>query len=175
MVCHDQFSVTITQEIRQDEERKQREQLRDEQNAAYLESLATDRAKEEQRKREEQEKQAVEKRQKEEQALKAREKEKAQKEFNEQVQPEPGDDFTGQVTNVRIRTPSNETLTRKFVAESKLSQLFSYVASIGYFPESYKIMTSWPRCELTWDEKDKTFKDKKLIPTATLLIEKRIN
>ena len=67
MVCHDQFSVTITHEIRQDEERKQREQLRDEQNAAYLESLAADRAKEEQRKREEQEKQAVEKRQKEEQ------------------------------------------------------------------------------------------------------------
>ena len=54
------------------------------------------------------------------------------------------------MTNVRIRTPSNETRSRKFDADAQLLQLFAYVATLGYLPDQFRIMTSWPRQELSY-------------------------
>ena len=175
LTCFDRFSSAMEREQVEEREREQQQLLLNEQNAAYLESLAADRAKEEQRRKEE-----VAKMRETEKALRQEEdaakyRNDMMKSFTDSLQPEPDEKFKGDVTNVRIRTPANETVTRKFAADSHLDQLHSFVGSMGFFPESHRIMTSWPRKELSYEERSATFRDKQLIPTATLVVEKRIS
>jgi len=59
--------------------------------------------------------------------------------------PEPDEDAVEQISKLRIRTPSGEFLERRFLGSCKLQVLFDFVASKGYPFEEFKLLTTFPR------------------------------
>lgn len=59
--------------------------------------------------------------------------------------PEPSEDSGKQISKLRIRTPSGEFLERRFLGSCKLQVLFDFVASKGYPFEEFKLLTTFPR------------------------------
>lgn len=59
--------------------------------------------------------------------------------------PEPNEDSGEQISKLRIRTPSGEFLERRFLGSCKLQVLFDFVASKGYPFEEFKLLTTFPR------------------------------
>lgn len=59
--------------------------------------------------------------------------------------PEPDEDSAEQISKLRIRTPSGEFLERRFLGSCKLQVLFDFVASKGYPFEEFKLLTTFPR------------------------------
>lgn len=59
--------------------------------------------------------------------------------------PEPDEDSGEQISKLRIRTPSGEFLERRFLGSCKLQVLFDFVASKGYPFEEFKLLTTFPR------------------------------
>lgn len=59
--------------------------------------------------------------------------------------PEPEGDSGEQISKLRIRTPSGEFLERRFLGSCKLQVLFDFVASKGYPFEEFKLLTTFPR------------------------------
>lgn len=64
----------------------------------------------------------------------------------EQALPaEPDEESGEQISKLRIRTPSGEFLERRFLGSCKLQVLFDFVASKGFPFEEFKILTTFPR------------------------------
>lgn len=59
--------------------------------------------------------------------------------------PEPDEESGEQISKLRIRTPSGEFLERRFLGSCKLQVLFDFVASKGYPFEEFKLLTTFPR------------------------------
>lgn len=59
--------------------------------------------------------------------------------------PEPSEDSREQISKLRVRTPSGEFLERRFLGSCKLQVLFDFVASKGYPFEEFKLLTTFPR------------------------------
>lgn len=59
--------------------------------------------------------------------------------------PEPNEDSGEQISKLRIRTPSGEFLERRLLGNCKLQVLFDFVASKGYPFEEFKLLTTFPR------------------------------
>ena len=90
--------------------------------------------------------------------------------------PEPADDadLKSQITRIRFRLPDGNTLQRKFHISEKLNSIICFVSSQGFFVEEYKILSSWPRRDLTGFLGDQsTIEELKLYPQETLTIEQR--
>lgn len=78
-----------------------------------------------------------------------------------------------QVARIRFRTPDGEMFQRRFRANDKLSSVLDFITSEGYFPDDYKLLSSWPRRDLTGESVDKTLDELKLYPQETLTLEQR--
>lgn len=179
---HEVFSDTIRGEMGEALEREERERVRTEQEAAFQESLAIDRAKEEARKDEEirvqQEIEREELMRLAEQKREAHEKElrtAIQKSIQDILPDEPAENSTEPVSKIRIRKPDGQFLLRRFRASAPLIELFQFTASKGFPVEEYKVITSFPRRDLSSDPTDmrKTFQDLKLCPQETVFVEER--
>lgn len=169
-------AVDIFQEHRQadiefEEERQSRERVKQEQDRAYQESLAADRAKEEAKQMQEQ----IEK-QKKEQAESERLAEEARKEAHRQSvksslppEPQPGD----KVLKVRIRVPAGEVLERRFQPDTPLQILLNYLIVEGYPTEEYKVLCTWPRRDLTSIDTKLTLADLNFCSQETVVLEMR--
>eukprot|EP00092_Neocalanus_flemingeri_P101891 GFUD01130284.1.p1 GENE.GFUD01130284.1~~GFUD01130284.1.p1 ORF type:complete len:322 (-),score=68.72 GFUD01130284.1:116-1081(-) len=72
------------------------------------------------------------------------------------LQPEPAANCSEVMAKIRFRLPSS-SLVRRFLGSSQLSELLQYLRSEGFKPEEFKILTSYPRRDLS-----------KLDPTVTL-------
>lgn len=59
--------------------------------------------------------------------------------------PEPNEETGEPVSKLRIRTPSGEFLERRFLGTCKLQVLFDFVASKGYPSDEFKLLTTFPR------------------------------
>lgn len=59
--------------------------------------------------------------------------------------PEPSENSGKQISKLRIRTPSGEFLERRFLGSCNLQVLFDFVASKGYPFEEFKLLTTFPR------------------------------
>lgn len=59
--------------------------------------------------------------------------------------PEPKEETGEPISKLRIRTPSGEFLERRFLGSCKLQVLFDFVASKGYPSDEFKLLTTFPR------------------------------
>ncbi|XP_076635761.1 fas associated factor casp isoform X2 [Colletes latitarsis] len=148
----DVFQLQRRADIGVEEERQARERVKQEQDRAYQESLAADRAKEkakEQKKVEEE----LEKRKKLE-AENERLAEEARKEAHRQavessLPPEPQQGAGDGVLKVRVRLPAGKFLERRFQSDTPLQTLLNFLIVEGYPTEEYKVLCSWPRRDVS--------------------------
>ncbi|XP_075216778.1 fas associated factor casp [Lycorma delicatula] len=168
----DVFSEQQRQEIKEEEERAAREMIKIEQDQAYQASLEIDRAKEEAKQQqillETQEKLRVE-----HAKQKAEAKKEAERQLLEKRLPdEPSENSSG-VTKIRFRAPAGECLERRFLASNKLQVLLDYLVVKGYHINDYKVISSWPRRDLTTLDINSTLQELNLCPQETLTLEER--
>jgi len=182
IASHEVFAETIQVEMGEALEREERERVRTEQEAAFQESLAIDRAKEEAKKDEEKRVQQEIEREElmrlAEQKREAHEKElrtAIQKSIQDILPDEPAEDSPEPLSKIRVRKPDGEFLLRRFRASAPLIELFQFTASKGFPVEEFKVIRTYPRRDLTADPTDmrKTFQDMKLCPQETVFLEER--
>ncbi|KAL0127510.1 hypothetical protein PUN28_003057 [Cardiocondyla obscurior] len=145
----DVFQEQRRADIGVEEERQARERVKQEQDRAYQESLAADRAKEEAKQMQEE----LQKKKKE-QAENERLAEEARKEAHRQavessLPPEPQQGAGDGVMKVRVRLPAGKFLERKFQPDTPLQTLFNFLIVEGYPTEEYKLLSSWPRRDVS--------------------------
>ncbi|ELT93214.1 hypothetical protein CAPTEDRAFT_183840 [Capitella teleta] len=174
------FREQQTLEIQEEDERNARETMLAEQDAAYQESLAVDRAKEEAKRIEEEQRRERENREQRhlEDLEKDRQHEMAQKEairqsLSDQLPDEPPCNCTEPISTLRIRCPGGGMLVRRFLAQHPLQVLLNFVASKGFPCSEFKLLTTFPRKDLTLEDTRKTLQVLKLCPQETLIVEEK--
>ncbi|XP_013397035.1 FAS-associated factor 1 [Lingula anatina] len=176
----DVFTEQQRADVLEEEERDARERVKFEQDKAYEESLAADRAKEES-KRLEQEKRFQEETEKEKKKLEERlqreqeeaEKEAIQQSLADQLPDEPPADSKEPISILRIRIPGGEFITRRFLAKHPLQILLNFITSKGYHMEEYKVLTTYPRRDISTQDPEKSLEELKLFPQETLMLEEK--
>ncbi|PAV90953.1 hypothetical protein WR25_12936 [Diploscapter pachys] len=126
-----------TQELAEEEERRERERIRNEQAREYQMSLETDLAKREQKEKEIRE-------QKEEEQRRIAEQEEAEIKkalMASQLPPEP-EEKEKDIIVVRFRLPDGDMATRRFRKSDPLSVLYTFLASKGYNNNGFKFLNS---------------------------------
>ncbi|XP_057696851.1 FAS-associated factor 1 [Corythoichthys intestinalis] len=161
------FTAQQQEDIKDEDEREAREMVKREQDEAYRLSLEADRKKREAQEREEAEQVRLEQMRKEQEE----EKEAIRLSLEQTLPPEPGDESVEQISKLRIRTPSGEFLERRFLGSCKLQVLFNFVASKGYPFEEFKLLTTFPRRNITQLDPSSTLLEAKLFPQETLFLE----
>ncbi|KAG1654500.1 FAS-associated factor 1 [Nymphon striatum] len=176
----DVFSEQQNIEGKEEDERKARELVKQEQDSAYQASLLADMAKEQARKAEEEEHKQIELHKQEQQhkleeATRHEEaiKEAIRQSLEQQLPNEPPPDSSDPVSIIRLRCPSGDTIKRRFLACNKLQILLNFVASKGYPIQDFKVLSSWPRKDLSTCDKQLTLEALKLYPQETLILEER--
>ncbi|KAL3320634.1 pre-rRNA processing and 40S ribosomal subunit assembly [Cichlidogyrus casuarinus] len=182
------YQERLQPELEAEFERTERERILAEQRAAYEESLRQDQLKMEAKNRaarEEQERlraeqEAEQKALKEAQDLRER---KAAQVPNQPPDPksEEGKQFLQTnpekrgIACLRFRLPgeSKPSQTRRFVGSHSLDQLLNFVESLGYSRDMYKILTTFPRRDISNVEFGTQLADLGLVPEETLIIEER--
>uniref|UniRef100_A0A8C5EDE2 UBX domain-containing protein n=1 Tax=Gouania willdenowi TaxID=441366 RepID=A0A8C5EDE2_GOUWI len=135
------FTAQQQEDIKDEDEREAREMVKREQDEAYRLSLEADRKKREAQEKEEAEQVRLERMRKEQEE----EKEAIRLSLEQALPPEPEEEAGEQISKLRIRTPSGEFLERRFLGSCKLQVLFDFVASKGFPFEEFKLLTTFPR------------------------------
>ncbi|XP_053287020.1 FAS-associated factor 1 [Pleuronectes platessa] len=161
------FTAQQQEDIKDEDEREAREMVKREQDEAYQLSLEADRKKREAQEREEAEQVRLEQMRKEEED----EKEAIRLSLEKTLPPEPVDESGEQISKLRIRTPSGEFLERRFLGSCRLQVLFDFVASKGFPFDEFKLLTTFPRRNITQLEPGSTLLEAKLFPQETLFLE----
>ncbi|XP_047443589.1 FAS-associated factor 1 [Mugil cephalus] len=161
------FTAQQQEDIKDEDEREAREMVKREQDEAYRLSLEADRKKREAQEREEAEQVRLEQMRKEQEE----EKEAIRLSLEQALPPEPDEESGEQISKLRIRTPSGEFLERRFLGSCKLQVLFDFVASKGYPFEEFKLLTTFPRRNITQLAPGSTLLEAKLFPQETLFLE----
>uniref|UniRef100_A0A8C4YHK1 Fas associated factor 1 n=1 Tax=Gopherus evgoodei TaxID=1825980 RepID=A0A8C4YHK1_9SAUR len=167
MAAMEIFSAQQQEDIKDEDEREARENVKREQDEAYRISLEADRAKREAQEREQAEQFRLEQIRKEQEE----EREAIRLSLEQSLPPEPKKESTESVSKLRIRTPSGEFFERRFLASSKLQVVFDFVASKGYPWEEFKLLGTFPRRDVTQLDPDKSLLEVKLYPQETLFLE----
>ena len=69
--------------------------------------------------------------------------------MEESIPPEPPLNTTDRITTLRIRCPDGSVDQRRFLSIHTVAMLLNYVGSKGYHPLEYKILTSFPRKDVS--------------------------
>uniref|UniRef100_A0A0B7B6C6 UBX domain-containing protein n=1 Tax=Arion vulgaris TaxID=1028688 RepID=A0A0B7B6C6_9EUPU len=167
-------------ELNEGKDREARERIKQEQDMAYQESLAADRKKAEAQKieadkqREEMEKLIEEQKEVENQKQEKKLiKEAISKSIATAVPDEPPEDGNGRICCLRFRVTKTETITRRFLAENTLGDLLNFLTSLGFHTEDYKVLTTFPRRDISALDTSSTLEALKLYPQETLILEER--
>lgn len=100
------------------------------------------------------------------------EKERVRREVAKTVPDEPPLD--AKHTKIRFRIPGdNSNLERRFLPSDSLQTLLDYLTSKGFNSDDFKVLSSWPRRDLTTLERTSTLEELKLCPQETLTLEER--
>ncbi|KDR09433.1 FAS-associated factor 1 [Zootermopsis nevadensis] len=169
----DVFTEQQRMEIREEDERAARELVKREQDAAYQESLEADRAKEEAKRHQE----LMENKEKEQREIQRQEveliKEAHRLEVKSQLPEEPQESAGDCIAKIRFRLPKGECLVRRFQATAPLKVLLDFLVVQGYPPDEYKVISSWPRKDLTSLDPKVTLQELKFFPQETVILEER--
>ncbi|KAJ8924534.1 hypothetical protein NQ315_007332 [Exocentrus adspersus] len=171
--CVEIFTEHQRVEIKEEHERAERELVKLEQDMAYRESLAADRAKEEAKRIQEQAETEARKRRENEKAETEAKKEAFRKTVEASLPPEPPLGHGDDITKIRVRLPKGEYIERRFQANAPLKVLMDYLVVKGYPTDEFKVISSWPRRDLTSLDTNKTLKELKLCPQETVILEER--
>lgn len=161
------FTAQQQEDIKDEDEREAREMVKREQDEAYRVSLEADRKKREAQEREEAEQVRLERMRREQEE----EKEAIRLSLEQALPPEPEEEAAEQISKLRVRTPSGEFLERRFLGTTKLQVLFDFVASKGYPSDEFKLLTTFPRRNITQLDPGSTLMEAKLFPQETLFLE----
>ncbi|XP_064415862.1 FAS-associated factor 1 [Latimeria chalumnae] len=167
MAAMEIFTAQQQEDIRDEDEREAREKVKREQDEAYRISLEADRAKREAQERELAEQVRLEQIRKEQEE----EREAIRLSLEQSLPPEPNEESSEQVSKLRFRTPSGEFFERRFLARTKLQVVFDFVASKGFPWEEYKLLSTFPKRDVTQLNPNKTLLEVKLYPQETLFLE----
>ncbi|XP_026320728.1 FAS-associated factor 1 [Hyposmocoma kahamanoa] len=170
----ERFAAQRGEDARLERERDARQKVKLEQDEAYQRSLEADRAKEEIKKQQELERnQEIERVESERQMEEAR-KAAARAAAAALVPAEPPSSADA-VARIRVRLPPphHACLERRFRASDTLQALFDYLASEGFPQDNYKVISSWPRRDLTTESPSSTLRALKLYPQETVMLEER--
>nr|CAH7718762.1 unnamed protein product [Callosobruchus chinensis] len=77
------------------------------------------------------------------------------------------------ITKIKFRFPKGEFIERRFEANTPLKVLLDFLVVQGYPAEEFKVISSWPRRDLTALDKNQTLKDLNLCPQETVILEER--
>ncbi|XP_069794694.1 FAS-associated factor 1 isoform X2 [Narcine bancroftii] len=161
------FAAQQQEDIRDEDEREARERMKREQDEAYRVSLEADRAKREAQEREIAEQVRQEQIRKEQEE----EREAIRLSLEQSLPPEPREESTELVSKLRIRTPRGEFFERRFLASNRLQVVFDFVASKGFPRDEYKLLSTFPRRDVSQFEPTETLLEMKLYPQETLFLE----
>ncbi|XP_057212336.1 FAS-associated factor 1 isoform X1 [Triplophysa rosa] len=161
------FTAQQQEDIKDEDEREAREMVKREQDEAYRLSLEADRKKREAQEREEAEQVRQERIRKEHED----EREAIRRSLEQALPPEPNEEGAEPISKLRIRTPSGEFLVRRFLGSCKLQVLFDFVASKGYPSDEFKLLTTFPRRNITQLDPAWNLMEAKLFPQETLFLE----
>jgi len=171
------YQSQLSVEKAEEQERTERNWVKDEQEKAFQEAQLRDQKREVALKEAEEESRLQEqveeaKRRSEQEAREAEEREKARqvREAELTLPPEPAADSGAPLANIRFRTPS-ETFARRFLASDPLSILLLFLRSKGYRPEEYKVLSTFPRRDLSSLADTSSLEVLKLCPQETLTLE----
>ncbi|XP_022174084.1 FAS-associated factor 1-like isoform X2 [Myzus persicae] len=169
--AQEMFAIQQQVEIKEEGERNMREMIKVEQDEAYQQSLAIDRVKEETKILQEMEEKAIRSQIESQERQFAAEKEAIRQRIVASLpdEPEPGD----QVVKIRFRLPLGKFLERRFLASDILQVLFDYLYISGFSQKEFKVISSWPRRDLTTLGVTQTMKELNLYPQETLTLEER--
>lgn len=149
--------------------RDDREMIKKEQEIAYLASSQAD----EQRVREREHAELLHIKKEEAKlmfkALEAEERSAAKKRVPEE--PAVG---TKNITTIRFRFPSGDTVTRRFMEADHLDALISFVHSKGFPPKSHRLIMNYPKKDVTDLNAQLTLKVASLCPQAMIFVEETI-
>ncbi|CAG9803810.1 unnamed protein product [Chironomus riparius] len=173
MMNSDAFNEQMKVEIREENERAAREVLLNEQKQAYQESLLADMAKEEEKLRIEKMIETERQKQEYERMQVEAKKEAERKNAENSLPPEPLHGDAQKITKIRFRKPTGEFIERKFTVDTQLKILFNYATANGFSPTEFKIISSFPRRDLTLLDPNDTLKKLNLVPQETLILEER--
>ncbi|XP_035906518.1 FAS-associated factor 1 [Anopheles stephensi] len=173
MEASDMYSEQLKIELREENERFAREQVKLEQDAAYRESLEADRAKQEAKRQKEMMMQSERRRLESERAENEAKRELIRAKARSTVPDEPQQSSGESITKIRVRTPAGEMLERKFTVDTPLELLLNYITAEGYLIDEFKVISGWPRKDLTTLNHESTLKELKLYPQETLILEER--
>ncbi|XP_022836702.1 FAS-associated factor 1 isoform X1 [Spodoptera litura] len=170
----ERFSSAREDEARLERERDARQRVKREQDEAYQMSLEADRAKEEVKKKQEEERNQELERAESERQMEEAKKEAERAEAALRVPAEPAG-AAPDVARIRVRLPPphDHCLERRFHAHDTLEALLDFLASKGYPQQSFKVISSWPRRDLTLESPSSTLKALKLYPQETVMLEER--
>ncbi|XP_077133330.1 FAS-associated factor 1 [Ranitomeya variabilis] len=161
------FSAQQQEDIKDEDEREARENVKREQDEAYRLSLEADRAKREAQEREMAEQSRLEQIKKEQE----QEREAIRLSLEQSLPPEPPEELSEPLSKLRIRTPSGEFIERRFLSSNPLQVVFTFVASKGFPFEEYKLLSTFPRRDITQLDPSRTLMELKLYPQETLFLE----
>lgn len=161
------FTAQQQEDIKDEDEREAREMVKREQDEAYRLSLEADRKKREAQEREEAEQVRQEQIRKEQEE----EREAIRLSLEQTLPPEPKEEEGEPMSKLRIRMPSGKFLERRFLGSCKLQVLFDFVASRGYPSDEFKLLTTFPRRNITQLDPAWTLMEAKLFPQETLFLE----
>lgn len=170
--AQEMFALQQNIEMKEEGERNMREMIKVEQDEAYQQSLAIDRAKEEAKQIQEMEEKAIRSQIESQERQAAAEKEANRQRIVASLPAEP-EISNDQVTKIRFRLPIGKFLERRFLASDNLQVLFDYLYVNGFGQEEYKVISSWPRRDLTTLSTTQNLKELNLYPQETLILEER--
>lgn len=170
--AQEMFALQQNIEMKEEGERNMREMIKVEQDEAYQQSLAIDRAKEEAKQIQEMEEKAIRSQIESQERQAAAEKEAIRQRIVASLPAEP-EISNDQVTKIRFRLPIGKFLERRFLASDNLQVLFDYLYVNGFGQEEYKVISSWPRRDLTTLSTTQNLKELNLYPQETLILEER--
>lgn len=101
-----------------------------------------------------------------------REKEEKIEQLTQIVPPEPHPNCGESLSKIRFRPPSGgAAISRTFLASEKLQGLLNFVGSLGYLSDKYRVITSYPKRDISSLDARLSLKEHKLFPQETLIIE----
>lgn len=87
--------------------------------------------------------------------------------------PDEPAENAGGITKIRVRVPKGEFLERRFKETDSLQTLLDWLHVQGFRSADFKLLSCWPRRDLTVADGKLTLKDHKLCPQETVIIEER--
>ncbi|THD20405.1 FAS-associated factor 1 [Fasciola hepatica] len=190
------YMELLAPEFEAETARLARQRVREEQEAAYQESLRQDQLKAKEKARAEEEERIERERlarQRDQQQTEAAQRRLAVAASLPREPPAPNTpaakaflarpEGAAGITSLRFRLPRNTTVTRpdpnqstllrRFAGLDKLQTVLDYAESQGYPVSEYKLLTTFPRRDLTTLDRNSTLADLKLVPQETLTLEQR--